>query len=262
MELNNPNPSVTPSENPVQTQPVSQSISNKKSNLPIILGMLILLIAVGAGSYYLGTQKNSSTNQPLNTITQTQPSPTESKAFTSPTSTNVSWKTESVQIKKESAVSGNETINLTFQLPSNWTLKTVALENNTNNMIKSCADYVLMSNDGTSKLTVSPLCAGWSATYSDWPQSAVSIKEEANVGADHHTAYTIRFLDSGTNQYKYVEGEKGTSDKIMDAILITYNSSTGNFLPTKITLSTTDTNTEAILAITDKIVSTIKAQLL
>ncbi len=262
MELNNPNPTVTPSENPVQTQPISQSTNNRKSAFLIILGVLVLLVTVGSGGYYLGTQKNNATNQPVNTITQTQPSPIESKAFTSPTSTNVSWKTESVQIKKESAVSGNETINLTLQLPNNWTLKTVALENNTNNMLKNCADYVLTSNDGISKLTVSPICAGWSATYSDWPQSAISIKEEANVGADRHTAYTIRYLDSITNQYKYVEGEKGTSDKIMDAILITYNSSTGNFLPTNIALSTTGTDNEAILAITDKIVSTIKAQLL
>lgn len=170
------------------------------------------------------------------------------------------WKTESVQIKKETAVSGNENIKLSIQLPSDWTLKTVSKASNPNNIIKNCADYVLTNADSTAKLTVSPICTGWSAEYSDWPQSAVIIKEEKNVGNDGHTAYTVRYLDTATSQYKYVEGEKGTSNKIMDAILITYNASTGNFLPIRIMLDYSGINSEAILGITDKIVTSLKAQ--
>jgi hypothetical protein len=126
-------------------------------------------------------------------------------------------------------------------------------------MIKNCADYVLTSADSAVRLTISPFCSGWSAEYSDWPQSAVIIKEENNQGVGH-TVYTVRYLDTTTNQYKYVEGEKGTSNKIMDAILITYNPSTGNFLPIRVMLDYSGTNSETLLEITDKIITSLKAQ--
>lgn len=59
MEENNPNQSVNPSGPFVQTQPVSNSVNNQKGFFPIILGVLVLLLVIGGGAYYLGTQKNA-----------------------------------------------------------------------------------------------------------------------------------------------------------------------------------------------------------
>ncbi len=240
------------------TEQVGQFPEKPKVNYLIIsITVLTCLIVFGFGGYFLGKSSGLNQSNPSST-TQTQPLPTQSTTYVSPSPTGLTWKTESVQIKKETAASGNENINLSIQLPPGWTLKTVTKTSSLNNIIKNCADYVLTNADSTAKLTVSPVCAGWSAEYSDWPQSAVIIKEEKNQGSDGHTAYTIRYLDTITSQYKYVEGEKGTSNKIMDAVLIRYNANTGNFLPTHIALDYSGINSEAIMIITDKVVTSLK----
>jgi len=256
-------------QNP-DNQPVQIQEKPKVNYLVIGITILLCLIVFGFGGYFLGKRITGDSrnlggglNQPTpdsSPTTQTQPSPTQSATYTSPSPANLIWKTESVQIKKETAVSGSENINLFIQMPSDWALKTVSKASNPNNLIKNCADYVVTNADSTVKLTISPVCTGWSAEYSSWPQSAIIIKEEKNVGIDEHTAYTVRYLDNATSQYKYVEGEKGTSNKIMDAILITYNSSNGNFLPTRVMLDYSGTNSETVLEITDKIITSLKAQ--
>ena len=222
----------------------------KVNYLIISITVLICFIAFSFGGYFGGKRSSN----------QAQLSPTQSATHTPSNPADLTWKTEAVQIKKETAASGSENINLSIQLPSDWTLKTVSKTSNPNDMIKNCVDYVLTSADLTAKLTISPFCSGWSAEYSDWPQSAVPIKEEKKQGNDGHTTYRVRYLDIITSQYKYVEGEKDTSNKIMDAILITYNSNTGNFLPTRVVLDYSGTNNETIKRITDKIVASLKAQ--
>lgn len=263
MEIGNSTQQQTPLQMPTQDQSFKSNVLNQRGNVLIIIAGVILLLIVGAGAYYFGTKNNQSTNSQPPETTNTQSYPPQTQTAASPTPnlvTNTAWKTETVQIKKETAVSGSENINLAIQSPSDWTLKTVIKASNPNDLIKNCADYVFTSADSIARLTISPVCSGWAAEYSDWPQSTVIIKEEKNVGNDGHTAYTVRYLDSTTNQYKYVEGEKGTSNKIMDAILIRYNSSTGNFLPTRIILDYSGANKESILEITDKIVTTLSAK--
>lgn len=61
MEENNSTESVSSPENPIQTQPISPSVS-KQNSLPIIMAILALLLLVGGGAYYLGTQSNKSAN--------------------------------------------------------------------------------------------------------------------------------------------------------------------------------------------------------
>lgn len=254
-------------QNPA-SQPVQIPDKPKVNYLIIGITVILCLVVFGFGGYFLGKRSSNDSqnsrgglNQPTpSPTTQIQPSPTQSTTYTSPSPASLTWKTESVQIKKETAVSGNENINLSIQLPSDWTLKTVSKASKPNDVIKNCADYVLTSTDSTAKFTISPFCAGWSAVYSNWPQSSVIVKEEKNVGNDGHTAYTVRYLNTTTSQYKYVEGEKGTSNKIMDAILIRYNANTGNFLPTRIVLDYSGINSEAIVEIADKIVTSLKAQ--
>lgn len=60
MEIDNSNQPVNPSKIPVQSQSVSTPVNNQKGFSPIVLGILVLLIVVAGGAYYLGTQKNQS----------------------------------------------------------------------------------------------------------------------------------------------------------------------------------------------------------
>lgn len=84
MEENNSNQSANLSESPAQTQPVSNPINNQKGFFPIILGVSILLIVVGGGAYYLGTQNSGKTTQPQNSNAQSATNPTSSPVVTQP----------------------------------------------------------------------------------------------------------------------------------------------------------------------------------
>lgn len=96
MEENNPNQSINSYETSIPPQPVSNLIKNKKGFFPIILGVLVLLVIVGGGAYYLGTQNKSTKQSTINT-----PSPTistqQNNVATSPAYSNGSvstnWKT-------------------------------------------------------------------------------------------------------------------------------------------------------------------------
>ncbi len=154
-------------------QPAQISEKPKVNYLVIGITILLCLIVFGFGGYYLGKRAvNDSQNldgrlgQPTpysSPTTQTQSSLTQPAAYTLPSPADLTWKTESVQIKKETVVGGDENINLSIQLPSNWVLKTISRGSNPNDIIKNCADYVLTSADSTARLTISAFCSGWSA---------------------------------------------------------------------------------------------------
>lgn len=257
MDQNSINPPSNPSEIPIQIQPTESPLNKPKNNIPIILGGLIILLGVGSGAYYLGTKQNNKPQTYSNTLPKTTPQPS-SEQYTpniSISPTNIPWKTETHLIKTYNQMSGETNFNLTFQIPSAWNIQKVNRQTEENDR---CLDIDIKDNNST--LTIHPICDGWSAKYSDWPSNAVTIKEEKNVGNDAHTAYTVRYLDSTTNQYKYVEGEKDTSNKIMDAILIRSNTSKGNFLPSNLTLNYTGSDKDSILKITDQIITSLKAQ--
>lgn len=79
--------------NPVEplTQQVQHPVNNQRRNLPIILGVLVLLFVVGVGAYYLGTKQN----KPLASNITSTPTPTEnaiSQVTPIPTSTSNSVK--------------------------------------------------------------------------------------------------------------------------------------------------------------------------
>ncbi len=84
----------------LQTQPqipTSQpegNISNQRGNFPIIIGVILLLFIVGGGAYFLGSQKDKST-QSVNQPVVTQPSPTTSTPSQTQTDNTIisSWKT-------------------------------------------------------------------------------------------------------------------------------------------------------------------------
>lgn len=75
MDVNEPNQTVNPSEAP--SQPIQHPINNQRGNFLIILGVLVLLLVVGGGAYYLGTQngqtKNIDTQLPMSSQINTSP---------------------------------------------------------------------------------------------------------------------------------------------------------------------------------------------
>lgn len=120
---NNTNQSVNPIETP--TQPIQELVNNKQGNVPIILGVLVLLLVVGGGSYYLGTQKNQPSTNTQATIQQpqseatpiptSQAQPTQSTIVPSPTpksESKVGWKSYT-----------DSSYGYTIQHPTGWTLK-------------------------------------------------------------------------------------------------------------------------------------------
>jgi len=116
MEENTPISTINPSEIPVQSQPIPPSSApNHKNFPPSILGVLALVLIVGSGSYYLGTQQSvNSKNDILPTSTptpQVTPEPTvaeQPSPSVIPTS-NVSQPTQTPPTSTKTVV-----------IPSNW----------------------------------------------------------------------------------------------------------------------------------------------
>jgi len=120
MEQNPPIQPVNPPEIPVQTQSIQSPVNNPKNYLPTVLIVLVLLLIVGIGSYYLGMQKyKPSSNPQLQAestptnipITQTQP--------TQPTVTLIPQNNTKAGWKSYTDVAYGYTI----QYPAGWTLK-------------------------------------------------------------------------------------------------------------------------------------------
>jgi len=85
---NNSNQPANSSEDPIQSQPIPNAVNNQKSNFPIILGILLLLIVVAIGAYYLGAQNNKQPSQQPQAINSIPvPTTTNSKIKQSPTPT-------------------------------------------------------------------------------------------------------------------------------------------------------------------------------
>lgn len=79
MDTNNPNQPVNTPVTPVQKPNPEYPVKNQKGNLPIILGVFVLLLMVGGGVYYLGTQNKQPVNKNIsvNPTLQTNPTPTQ-----------------------------------------------------------------------------------------------------------------------------------------------------------------------------------------
>lgn len=225
------------------------------------LYVLILCLLVAAVSYHFGFERGKEQRQEKvdakGPTPQVSPSP---KQHVAKTSDDLNWKTHTIQIHKETAISGKEEINLSLQLPDGWTLETIPTVSNPTDLIKNCADYIALSEDGLSELKIRPICSGWSATYSDWPEDAVILSEEKNMGVDGHTTYSVRYYNEKTKEYIYVDGEKGVKDVISDAMIVSYDQAQGKFIPVEIDLFQAVEHKESTLKIADLIVATLKAQ--
>lgn len=236
-----------PSQQPVIQSPEPQS--PRKSNTLLMGVGAIFLVGLGllAGFLLFGNKNKPSTS---NIQSVTQVTPTETVIPINSAAEEITYITDTFPIKKTSAVNGNETIDVNLDIPSTFNVK-----KGTGN----CPSYILGNLDGTFTLTVTPICGDWAATYKTWPADTFVLNEENNVGNDGHTAYLVRFVQS--SQYRYAEGEKSTTNKVMDAMLLRYGTK-GGFIPTTVSFTFTGPKEgEAqALQIADKVVSSIKAQ--
>ncbi len=222
------------------TQPTTHATPTG-AKLHFVLGMLLafLVVGVGLGAYYLGT-KNSQPSLPATT----QTSPT-----TSPSGAPVqSWVTKTYQLNKESAVSGKETITLSWQMPSDWEVHTYSQPANPNNMIKNCQYYALTSADKITSITISPICAGWAATYTPWQANVVVVK-------DSDPEDIVRYPGLHDHTFNYAHAFK--TEQVQDALMIPYGN-VGNFLP--IDAGVVATNTAPDTTTADKIIASITAK--
>lgn len=97
------------------TQPVQHPINNQRGNLPIILGVLVLLLLVGGGTYYLSTQRNTSQSSQV-----ANPSPNASQqtnVVTSPTTKPIT--TDNISDWKNYTNSAQK---YSVKYPSDWTV--------------------------------------------------------------------------------------------------------------------------------------------
>ncbi|MDA1079851.1 MAG: hypothetical protein O2840_04160 [bacterium] len=114
MEIDDPTHSVTPSEIPVQplsTQP--SPVNYQKNFLPIIFGVMVLILVVGSGAYYLGTQQNNSSTN--NNFPSTIPQDTMESTTADQTSPLVNPTSNINQSAQKTETSGE-----TVVIPSNW----------------------------------------------------------------------------------------------------------------------------------------------
>jgi hypothetical protein len=85
---NNSNQLANPSVTPVQTPVPQHPIKNPRGNFPIILGVLVLLLVVGGGAYYLGIQNGRTAPQAQNISIQPTAAP-QNHTITNPTTTPI-----------------------------------------------------------------------------------------------------------------------------------------------------------------------------
>lgn len=67
---------VNTSTDSAQNPPSRNPISNQKGNVPIILGVVLLLLIIGGATYYLGTQRSKEMPSNQQSANQTQANPT------------------------------------------------------------------------------------------------------------------------------------------------------------------------------------------
>lgn len=190
MDPNNANQPVTPSVTPVQPQPVS----NSRSNLPIILGVLALLLLVGGGAYFLGAQNNKTSIQITNPQNSAVINPTNIPAATQAPQTNGTdtWKTYT-----------SSKASYSFKYPTEWPLVNVPISQGCTVCIEDIeftSKYDPNSGDGT--------------------VAVILVFKEANIKTlDDYVTIRVKGDSSKVNlQYTTVGGEKAVSYKLSGGI--------------------------------------------
>lgn len=116
----------TPTNNPIETpvqqqpQPMASLLMSQRGFFPLIFGVLVLLVVIAGGAYYLGTQNNRSDSQLQNTNNQPTTN-SQNETVTNPAvvpstanpqfSETTNWKTYT-----------STKANYSFKYPTEWSL--------------------------------------------------------------------------------------------------------------------------------------------
>lgn len=74
MEIENTDQTELKSPNPEEDQPFHKNILNQKGNFLIIMGIILIILVMGVGVYYLGTKNRTNSSQRINPEQQVTPS--------------------------------------------------------------------------------------------------------------------------------------------------------------------------------------------
>jgi len=183
MEMDNTNQPETP------VQPISNPVHNQKGFFPIILGVLVLLLVVGGGAYYLGTQNSRTINQ-----TSQQPAPSIGNSTNTPMVTNIpnnNWKTYT---------SGN----LTFNYPESFSIKS-----DSNNKV-----IFIQSEEPFKGLPFLEVSINDTLSYRKLRQCKVQPNYYENDEGDCYVQFEKKQINK-INGYKYLFIPKGASNSIV-----------------------------------------------
>ena len=211
----------------IEHQLIENTGNSQSGKIFKTIGGVLLLLVVSAGAYYLGMQRNIGATKKQVDFVAASPSvlpsntPTNVQSQSDPQVTT--WKNQTIESSRTAPGSDvATTLYVDFQIPSNWTMQPVRRESN-------CIDYIISNDDQTAKMNVKSLCSGWSATYSPWPPDATIVRKQVDAADSPSDSYRVRYFDSNTNQYKYVDAyvDTGTTpdenSKIMDALTIIHD---------------------------------------
>lgn len=121
MESDTSRQQVTSIQNTLQEKIANSSVSNQKGFIPLMLGVLILLVIVAGGAYYLGTQKNKPAGSSSVESNQSTTAPTGSTQYNAPTTNPSSTSDTLTNWKLYTSIKAN----YSFKYPSEWPLVNV-----------------------------------------------------------------------------------------------------------------------------------------
>lgn len=286
MEMDNPAQVQQPNPNapsPIQTPPVSSPIYNQRGFVPILIGFVILILVVGVGAYYLGTQNPKVSNTTVNNSYPTQsptsvvqPSPTVTTVVDTSTKllepnlvSTTNWRV--VSFPQNIIVSqGGESKpgKVELKIPSGWTTKTVQTRAGKGIGDSACNDFQVTSGDGNTMLVIKPSCSDSNNDYLPINGQVQKVKLSTKVGNDGHDAYTVRYLDSSKNVFHYgsIDVSPGAiieiqKDKIYPNLVLQYVPDRGEqwlWTSEDLTYNGDANNRQVSLSTADTIISTLK----
>ena len=228
----------------------NQKISPKKSKgfLPVLIVGLVV-IGVLLGYFTLIRNSGSGGVSPITLPIADLPSKKVSD-----------WKIESIDFKSVPGRLVNEKINLTFEIPPDWTVEQLPLSDKKGNLNNSCGQLKLSNPEKNAILEIDPsLCRDKVHRTFDWPGNGVIVKELAINESESRHQYLGRFFNEETRKHNYVTRLKNPQMITYNEYLLPYITDNEDLLPLTITLDYFGPKPTETFQITDKIMMSLKA---
>lgn len=154
MEIDN-NQKTNPNSVPPEILPNQSIVNNQRGNVPIIIGVVLVLLIVGGGAYYLGTQKSQNSSQ--NTPQQTVPFPISTVTNDTQSDTSKSNPTQTPISNKKTYT--NQSKGFSFEFPNTWQLNTITVAKGQQS--REDGKYDISADDGEVEIVKLTKTPGW-----------------------------------------------------------------------------------------------------